>query len=259
VATITGTSMEVQNPTSGQVTVSWTPTTTFIQTLTVAASSVTPGECVTATGPLGTGGSSTTGPVSATIVSLTQPDSSGNCTALGGTGGAGFGGGAGGAGAGRRFTGGTLPNGGTFPNGGTVPRNGSVPPGAGQFANFSFASGKVTQLSSGGFTLDGVLRSAGGLRPRTSSSAKTTTTTTPPARAVTITTSSTTAYSQTATATASALAAGKCVTARGPADQTGAITATSISIRSPGPNGCSTFGGFGAGAGGAPGGSTSTG
>jgi hypothetical protein len=44
------------------------------------------------------------------------------------------------------------------------------------------------------------------------------------------------------------------VTARGPAGQTGAITATSISLRSPGPNGCSTgFGGFGGGSGGGSG------
>jgi hypothetical protein len=45
-----------------------------------------------------------------------------------------------------------------------------------------------------------------------------------------------------------------CATARGSADQTGAITATSISIRSPGANGCSTgFGGFGSGGSGSTG------
>jgi hypothetical protein len=66
-----------------------------------------------------------------------------------------------------------------------------------------------------------------------------------------VTTSTSTTYSQTSGTSSSSLATGKCVTARGPASQTGAITATAISIRTPGPNGCTAgFGRFGGGSGG---------
>jgi hypothetical protein len=47
---------------------------------------------------------------------------------------------------------------------------------------------------------------------------------------------------------------GKCATAVGQADSTGAVTARSITLSTPGANGCTSgFGGF-RGAGGAPGG-----
>jgi hypothetical protein len=54
---------------------------------------------------------------------------------------------------------------------------------------------------------------------------------------------------------------GKCATAVGTADSTGAVTARSITLSTAGANGCTTgFGRFGGGAGGAgggaPGGST---
>jgi hypothetical protein len=99
----------------------------------------------------------------------------------------------------------------------------------------------VTQATANGFTVEGVLRKLG--RPSTSS---TTTTTAPASTSIDVTTSSTTTYSQTSHTDSSSLAVGKCVTARGSADQTGAITATSISIRTPGANGCA-FGRFGGG------------
>ena len=70
--------------------------------------------------------------------------------------------------------------------------------------------------------------------------------------AKTVDVSGTTTYTQTLAAAAIDLAVGKCVQAIGPADTTGAVTATSISITSPGPNGCT--GGFRGGAGGFGGG-----
>ncbi len=238
VATLTPPSMEVQNTsTSSQVTVSWTSSTTFTQTTAVALGAVAVGDCVTATGTPASPGS-TTGPVTARSVTIIQPDSSGNCT-LGGAGGSG-GGGAGGPAGGGRFGGGA---GGANP--GSAPGGGGTA-GGGSAAAVGIAFGKVTSVSSTGFVVDGSLRSGfGGRRPTgttTSTSAPTTTTTLPPV-SITVDTTSTTTFSQTGPATATALAVGLCVTAIGPADSTGAVTATSISIR-PATNG-SCFGGFG--------------
>src|SRR5664280_2644758 len=50
IAAINGTSLEVQNPTTGQVTVNYTSTTTFRQTVTASASAVTVGSCISAFG-----------------------------------------------------------------------------------------------------------------------------------------------------------------------------------------------------------------
>ena len=77
-AALSGTSLEVQNPTSGQVTVNWSPTTTFSQTVTVPASTLAVGDCVTATGaaPKSTGKStakSKTTSVTATTISISHP------------------------------------------------------------------------------------------------------------------------------------------------------------------------------------------
>jgi hypothetical protein len=59
----------------------------------------------------------------------------------------------------------------------------------------------------------------------------------------TIATTATTTFTKTVTTDHSALAVGECVTAVGPPDDTGAVAASSISIRQPGPTGCQ--GGFG--------------
>ncbi|MBB5157027.1 DUF5666 domain-containing protein [Saccharopolyspora phatthalungensis] len=59
---------------------------------------------------------------------------------------------------------------------------------------------------------------------------------------VTVTADSSTTYTRTVPADSHALAVGKCVVALGPADDTGAVTARSITISTPGPNGCPTFG-----------------
>ena len=106
IAAITGTSLEVQNPTTGQTTVTYTSATTFDQTVSAAASGVTVGSCISAFGkPTSTSSTSKSafgGPVTATTVTISQPVS-GSCT--GGFGGGGFGGG--GAGRPGGFTRGT--------------------------------------------------------------------------------------------------------------------------------------------------------
>jgi hypothetical protein len=63
---------------------------------------------------------------------------------------------------------------------------------------------------------------------------------------ITITLGSSATVTQTVPATSAAAVVGQCARAIGPANSTGTITAKSITISKPGPNGCNTgFGGFG--------------
>lgn len=231
VAALTPPSMEVQNPQSGQTTVNWTTSTTFSQTVSVAASTVANGDCVVVSGTPASPGS-TSSPVTARTVSIVQPSASGSCTNPSG------------AGVGPVFRGG-FPGGRTFGGGGgfsrtSTPGNGSFP--GGTFPQLATAVGKVTSTSSSGFVVHGVERSTGRFRPGSTTSS-TTTTTQPPTTDITVTVASSTTATQDESASASALSVGACVTALGPSNSTGAVAATSISIR-PSTNG-SCFGGFG--------------
>jgi Domain of unknown function (DUF5666) len=230
IAAINGPSLEVQNPTTGQTTVNYTSTTTFDQTVTTTASSVTVGSCISAFGKPTSSSSSSTStfgrPVTATTVSVSQP-TSGSCT-----------GGLGGAGTGRPGGGGGFP-GGQRPAGATGARR----PFSGQFGA---ASGPVTAVNGSTVTLNE------------------TNPTTKKVSSVVVTLASSTAFTERQSAAATDLAVGKCANAVGTADTTGAVTARSITISTPGANGCTTgFGRFGGGARGpggaggpAPGGST---
>jgi hypothetical protein len=72
---------------------------------------------------------------------------------------------------------------------------------------------------------------------------------------VVVTLTASTAFTERQSAAATDLAVGKCASAVGTADTTGAVTARSITISTPGASGCTTgFGRFGGGAGGAGGG-----
>ncbi len=237
IAAISGTSLEVQNPQTGQTTVTYTPSTAFQQTIKANASAVTVGSCITATGKPTKKSSKKTSsksvaqtfgePVTATTVSITQATSGSCTTGFGGFGGAG---GTGGArfprtGAGANVPGGEGP-GGQRPPGGFRGRS------SGQFAA---ASGSVTGVTGSKVTVKEV-------NPRTKKSSS-----------VVVTLTSTTSFSERESAAATDLAVGKCASSFGSADSTGAVTATSITISTPGANGCTTgFGGFGGGA--APGG-----
>ncbi|HET9076551.1 MAG TPA: DUF5666 domain-containing protein [Acidimicrobiales bacterium] len=226
VAAISGSSMEVQNPSTGQTTVKWTAATTFDQTVSLAASSLSAGECVTVTG------TTSNGTITARSVAVTAAPSSGGCTAGFGAGGRG------------RFAGGA--------------RNGTVPPGSAPDtsrtpgrvpANIGFADGKVVSASATSLVLFGSSFAGLGSRPATS---------TPPTTAaptdVTVTLNSSTTFTQVRPAAATNLAVGDCVVANGPADSTGAVTARTVRITSTGGKSCATgFGRFGGGAGaGAP-------
>jgi hypothetical protein len=230
VAAISGSSMEVQDPSSGQTTVNWTASTVFSEVTKVTSSALTPGRCATVTG---TSSGST---ITARSVVITNPTSSGTCTR-------GFGAG------GRRVA----------PTGGTTRRSFPAGTGRSRFAGGSVASGKVLSVSGTTLVIDGVsftFGSAGATSPGTPP-------TTVPTRSIDITLSPSTTYTETLPAAASNLAVGDCVVATGPADTTGAVTARSVRITSTGGQSCTAggFGGFfgraggGAGSGGGTGGS----
>jgi hypothetical protein len=206
-AAVSPSSLEVQNPSTGQVTVNFTASTRFTNSITAALADVTVGECVAV------GGSSAgAGGVTARTVTITQAGPNG-C----GTTGGGFGGG-------RTRSGGAPPTrgSGSGGNGG----NGGNP------ANTARAVGSVAAVNGSTFTVHGSGRPAG------STSAA-------PATDTTVTVTGSTTFTKTISATSSVLAVGDCIAAIGPTDDTGAVTATSISVSQPGPKGCAL--GFGGG------------
>jgi hypothetical protein len=201
VAAVDAAGIEVQDPRTGQVTVTFTPTTAFTRTVGASAADLAAGDCVIAMGaPPSSGGS-----LSARSVQISPPAANGGCAA----------GGRGGPRAGGR-------------PGGATPRN--RPPGTIGQRRTAAAAGKITSVGAGSFVVEGGPANT----PRT----------------VTITPATT--FSKVVGADHTALAVGQCVTALGPADDTGAVAASAISIRQPGPAGCT--GGFGGPGGGRQGG-----
>ncbi len=214
-AAVSGSSLEVQNPTSGQVTVTFTATTAITDTVAVTAKDVTVGSCVTVVGKPSAAGTATAGgaaarSVTATSVTISAPVK-GNCTGAGGFGGFG------------RGQGGSTPR----PSFSPRPR----PSGSqGAFGNGAFggADGKVTSVSASGFVVQGRNRAAGS------------------GTSVTVITTAASKYLKTVTAAPSALRVGQCITAIGTANSIGAVAARSIRVSQPGPDGCvSGFGGRG--------------
>jgi hypothetical protein len=255
-AAIIGTdTLEVQNPTSGQVTVTVTASTAITQTVSVPASTLAAGQCVSAVGT-----ASKSGIVTARSVTITQTTSSSCTGGFGGAGGfvggaGGFGGGVGGAGGFAGGAGGFGGGGGGFRGGfggggGGTPSSFPGRPRTGA-ADFSLASGKLLSVSGSKLEVKGVEL----IPPKAakSSSKKATTkggSTAPKFKTKSVTktvkVTSKTTFSKISTATSSALAMNQCVTAVGPANDQGAITATRLSISAPGPSGCSAgFAGFG--------------
>ena len=224
VAAVSGSSLEVQNPTTGQVTVNLTPTTTYSQTVPGAASDLAAGVCVAANGPQGAT-TSPGQPFTARTVAISQPGPNGCTPGAGGFGG--FGGPRAGNGGGGGST--------TTAPGNNRNRNGNRAP------RFNGAFGKVASASGPTFVVQRTDRNGANMT-------------------TSVTTDPSTTFSKVVSASQSALAVGQCVAAVGPADQTGAVTANSVTIRPPGPNGCFTGGRGGQGGpagGGAPGSTTS--
>jgi hypothetical protein len=211
VASLAGSSMEVQSQQAGQVTVGWTASTTFTQSKTVSASTIAVGSCVVVTG------SSSGGTVTARTVSISPPSASGTCTTTRPAGGS-FGG-----------RGGANAAGGNGAGGNGAARSG---------APISFASGKVTSVSSGTLALYGTAASGGSGSSSSGASSN-----------LTVDLNSSTVFTQTQPATATNLAVGDCVSANGTTDSTGAVSASSVRITSTGGQSCSTgFPGGGRGA-----------
>jgi hypothetical protein len=199
-AAVSASSLEVQNPSTGQVTVNFSSSTTFSNTVSGTLADVTAGSCVTVSSTAtGTSRPAPGTPITARTVTITAPGANG-CTA------GGFGGGGGG---------GTRPSGSPRPSGSARPSGAN---GAGNPGGFAF--GSVSAVTSTGFTVHGAARGQ------------------TPATDTTVTVNSSTTYNKVESATSSALAVGDCVAAIGSTDDTGAVTAKTIDISKPGPNGC---------------------
>jgi hypothetical protein len=200
VAAISGTTMQVQNPQSGQVAVMWTSSTKFTHQIATTLAAVKAGDCVTAVAPSGTSFDATAFTASSLVVST------GACTVVAGPGRSGVPSG---------FPSGSRPSG--FPSG--RPRVGAI------------ASGKVTSIA--GNTL---VIAARQFRDSGTSNK-------------TVTVTSSTKITTEAATTATSVKVGKCVTAEGKADSTGAVSATQVRITDPVNGQCDTFGRFGGGGG----------
>jgi hypothetical protein len=198
--------MEVQNPTTGQVTVTFTATTPITETVAVTSKDVTVGSCVTVVGAPSAAGAATRS-VTATSVTISAPVN-GNCVGAGGFGG---------------------PRGTFSPRPSFSPRprpSGSRGAFGGGFGGG--ANGKVTSLSATGFVVQGRNLASGA------------------GTSVTVTTTAASKYLKVVTVGPSALKVGECITAAGSANSIGAVAARTIRISQPGPNGCvTTFGGRG--------------
>jgi hypothetical protein len=245
VAALSGTSMEVQNASTGQTTVNWTTTTTFSKAATEAVSAIAVGDCVTATGSASKKSKTT---IAARSITLSTPSSSGACGGAGGGAGA-FrtGSGSGGPPAGGfRFRGGSG-SGGTRPS---FPGGGVSNTFRKALANLDIASGKVTAVNGSTLTVSGVSISGGSFASRTKTS-KSKKPTKPKTETLKVTTASSTPVNTTQTVSSAALAVGDCVSAFGPAGTTtGSITASTVRITSTGGSSCTGgFGGPGGGSG----------
>jgi hypothetical protein len=181
IASVAGSSMVVQNPRTGQVTVDWTASTAFNQTVSASGSDLAVGECVQV---LAATGSS---PAPARTITITKPVASGCSRPAGSAGGAGRG----------------------FGDGGALP--------------FTSVFGTVSALDNGTLTVRGATG--------TNSTGTTT-----------FSYDSSTTLTKVQSAHASSVATGQCASAFGTSTTSGAVAATSITLRPTGPNGC--LGGF---------------
>ena len=214
-------SMEVQDPSTGQTTVSYTASTAITNQQAAALADVKAGVCVTATAS-GTGASGAASPsaapnagqprtITASTVLITSPIN-GTCGGFGPA-----------AGTGARPSFSPPSN---RPAGAPSGNRGAV--GAAVTGQVAAVSGDVITVSS-----------ARRARTSTSSSAAPTTTTD------TVQVTGSTTFRQTVTATSAALVVGRCVTAEGTSDSTGAVAATRIAVSEAGAQGCTQFGRFG--------------
>jgi hypothetical protein len=191
---------------TAQNTVSYTAATTFTK---VTTGHIAAGDCVTVTGTPAAGSTQALAATSARI----EAKVNGACPTAGANGG--------------------LPGGGSF----AQRPSGTASGDARARRAFASANGTVSSVSGSTVIINGVLRNG----PGTAGSS------TPPSpTTITVTLGASATVTETVPATSAAAVVGQCARAIGPADVTGTITAKSISISSPGPNGCRIgFGGRG--------------
>jgi len=215
VAEVSGRTMQVQSPMSGQVAVTWTAKTTFTQQVAASLADVSVGDCVMVT-PAGdeTASPSTEAPAEVTAGSVRITAAEGGSCGRGMTGGPGM------------------------DLNGAPP---SMPPGGasgGPIRVAAGAVGKVTAVSADGFTVESVVPSVPS-SPGTTPDADAEEETSP----VAVTVTGDTSYTTTAEATSAAVKAGVCVDAQGDEDATGAITADRVDVSPKTDDGCGFMGG----------------
>ena len=230
-AAISGSTIQVQDPATGQVAVTFTAKTRFALTRAVTSAALKVGDCVTAIG-VRTADSASPAPSASPSPDAPKDFAAASVSisaAVDGSCAAGNGFGAGGGFGGR-------------PSGSPTRSRPSGAP-SGGFGGGGFGGGGFGNVASGQLAaLTGSSMSVRVLDRRTNATSTDTVTLTP-----------TTTYSQTAAVPSSALRVGQCVAATGPADSRGAVAATRITLSTAGPNGCSTgFGRRGAAASSAP-------
>jgi hypothetical protein len=192
IAAVSGKTMQVQNPQTGQVAVTWTSSTKFTHQIATTLAAIKTGDCVTALAPSGTSFDAT----SFTATSLMVSPSGCNIRI-----------GPGPTGRPSGFASGARPSG--------------LP--SGQLRGGAVASGKVTSVA--GNTVVIAAQKFGG----SGTSNKT------------VTVTSSTKITTEAATTATSVKVGKCVTAEGKADSTGAVTATRVRITDPMNGQCGAF------------------
>jgi hypothetical protein len=214
VAAVTGTTMQVQD-TDSQTAVTWSDSTTFQRTSTADASAASVGTCVVVLG--GTD-------AAATSVAVSDPVD-GECT-----GGLGFGGSGGFGGFSGQGPAGEMPDGmpTDMPDGMPTDLPTDMPdgmptdmPSGAAGAGFDLTVGLVTATADGSLTVettdqDGATSSA------------------------TVTVDAATTWTRTAAADATAVAVGLCASAQGESDDSGGMTATSVTLSDPTDEGCAT-------------------
>ena len=214
IAAMSGQTLQVQNPQSGQTAVTYDGSTKITNSVAGTLADVTSGACVSVVGTSSAQGQ----PVGATAVTITQPGANG-CS---------FGNG------GQRPSGSNTPR----PSGSNRPRpsgsNAPRPSTGNNPAGGPRAFGAVTAVSATGFTVHSTFGTN--------------------ATDTTVTVTSATTYTKTVSADPTVLVVGACVAAQGKADDTGAVAATTIAVSKAGPNGCTGgfrggAGGFGGGRG----------
>jgi Domain of unknown function (DUF5666) len=247
IAQINGKTLQVQSA-NAQTAVTYSAATTFSQTVATARSAVKVGDCVVVRSPAGSTAGSATGspspaaqPSSVTAASVEVSAATNGQCGIGAAGG--FGGFSGGAGGGFGRPGGTS-TAGSQPTGQPTGQPGGPGRGNGQRTFGAMIFGRVTSTSGAGFVFSAeTFAGRGAGTAGATASPRPSGTPTFTNRAVTVTTTASTTYTTTKAASATALAVGKCVAARGQADDTGAVTATTIAI-SAAQNGQCTVRGF---------------